>query len=106
VSLITRNMAARTLKIKTGTANRTRKELAAYISELDNEKAKLETMKAGGSDRSQIKQQVPHRPHRTNEAAYHVWGACTTAGVRRSSRGLAPTQRRAQGGRGTVACGQ
>jgi hypothetical protein len=57
-------MSARVLKIKTGTATRTRKELLAYTTELTKERAKLDAMKAAAGDHAQIKQQVRTRRRR------------------------------------------
>ena len=75
-------MSARALKIKTGTATRTRKELLAYTTELTKERAKLDAMKAAAGDRAQIKQQV--RARRMESSSRRLPRHCT--GERRSYR--------------------
>lgn len=48
----------RQLKIKTGSVSRLRKELAMYEKELEQQKAKVEKMKADDPTQHSIKQQA------------------------------------------------
>eukprot|EP00002_Diphylleia_rotans_P019650 TRINITY_DN379_c0_g1_i1.p1 TRINITY_DN379_c0_g1~~TRINITY_DN379_c0_g1_i1.p1 ORF type:complete len:115 (+),score=40.28 TRINITY_DN379_c0_g1_i1:95-439(+) len=49
--------AAKQLKIKTGTCKRLAKELNSYVKETTQQRAKVESLKASGSDEHAIKKQ-------------------------------------------------